>query len=336
LVLASLICINAHAVLVSPTPFNSNPTTANPCGTVDGKLTTDMTSIAMATWAPGQEVTILWHLIASDGGGTLRAVFDPNGGTNFSVPAVKTITTAGSGVFYNYTFNVPNSLSCDNSPTKLCTMRVYTTSNWNSCTTVKICEDCLIAPEVAKTCAATTTPLSFCPNVPGVEIPQGYSPSDIDSQLGSVFTANLNNPNVFTSPTGDCPALYKTLLCGLSLPQCNPSTNATVANNGACKSQCQKALQACKVTDLHKNLYDCDSLPQCVGGASGGGMSPGGAAALSIFLIALVASVAVAGYVYHKQGHLFGYKYDTDKNKVVKVAANPHNYTAYVDNEYKI
>ena len=56
---------------------------------------------------------------------------------------------------------------------------------------------------------------------------------------------NLANPNVFTTPNNaDCKPLYKTLLCALSLPACNPKTGVTDSSAMACKSQCQKAMKA--------------------------------------------------------------------------------------------
>jgi len=343
--LAFVLCINAHAVLVYPTPFNINPTTAAPCGV--SAVTDTMKSTAQATWKAGETVTLQWHLVAGDGGGNLNAVFDPLGGTDFTsktaVPAWTTpFPTSGSGVFYNRTFIVPADLDCSQSPTKLCTMRVYTTSNWNSCTMVKICsttDNCVPPQAPPKTCTAVTKPLTFCPNITGASLASGFAPSDIDSELAATFTANLAKPTVFATPNNaDCQTLYKNFLCASDLPPCNPQTSVADSNGVACKSQCQKAMKACGLTSEHANLYDCNSLPNCNGAASksGGGMSPGGAAALSIFLIALVATVAIFGYIYYKKGQLFGYAYDKDAHKIVKVASNPHNYTAYVDADYKM
>ena len=48
-----------------------------------------------------------------------------SGGTKFTVPAWTTpFPTSGSNKLYNRTFIVPADLNCDQSPTKLCTMRV--------------------------------------------------------------------------------------------------------------------------------------------------------------------------------------------------------------------
>jgi len=337
LVFAFVLCINAHAVLRVPTPFNTNPTTTGPCGV--STISDSMKSTAQATWTAGQVEMIVWNLVASDGGGLLKGAFDPLGGTDFSVPAWTTdYATQGSNKFYNHTFTVPADLNCAQSPTKLCSFKVNSGS-WTSCTMVKICTtaDCVAPPPPPKTCSPVTQPLTFCPNITGASLSDGYSPNDIDSELVGTFTQNLANPNVFATPTkANCPSLYKTFLCGLNLPSCNPKTGVTDSNSIACKSQCQETMKTCGLTKIHKDLYDCDSLPNCIGAATKpGGMSPGGAAVLSIFLIGLVATLAIFGFIYYKKGQLFGYMYDKDLHKIVKVS-NPHNYTAYVDPEYRM
>jgi hypothetical protein len=334
---AFVLCIRAHAVLRDPLPFNTNPTTAAPCGV--NAITDGMKSTPAATWYAGKPATIVWNLVASDGGGPVHAKFDPSGGVDFTVDAwTVDLETSGSNKIYNKTFIVPADLNCDASPTKLCTFRVYSSSNWNSCTMVKICStDCDAPPSPPKICTKVTSPLTFCLNTTAASLSEGYGPKDIDQELSAIYTMNLGNKNVFSTPTNkDCPALYKDLLCGINLPPCD-APSGTVA----CKSQCQKAMKACGLTELHKDLYNCDALPNCNGaaskdGGSGGGMSPGGAAALSIFIIALVATIAVLGFIYYKKGQLFGYAYDKDLNKIVKVQSNPHNYTAYEDADYKI
>lgn len=340
-VLALVLGASAHAVLRYPVPFNTNPTTQGPCGV--SAITDGMASTPMVTWTANKLATITWNLVASDGGGNLVGAFDPLGGTKFTVDAwTAPFPTAGSGVFYNKTFTVPADLDCDKSPTKLCTFRVAS-NNWNSCTMVKICTatNCVAPPPPPKQCKAIVKPLNFCPAQSGAAISEGYSPNDIDAELNATFSLNLGNPNVFATPNGpNCRTLYKDFLCASSLPPCNPSTGAIDKSAQACKQKCQKTMKACSLTTIHANLYDCNTLPNCAGqsgGAnSGGGMSPGGKAALSLFFIGIFGAVIVAGVWYHKKGNIFGYAFDKDLKKVVKVPANPHNYTAYVDREYKM
>jgi len=326
--------VSGHAVLRNPVPYNTNPTTAGPCGVAS--VTDSMKSTPMATWQRGQLATITWNLVASDGGGQVFGEFDPLGGTSFTVKAwTDDFPTEGSNKFYNKTFAVPNDLDCSKSSSGFCTLRVRSQSNWYSCTTVKVCgAECNAPPPPPEECTKVTTPLTFCPNSAGVAVAKGLSYSDVDASLKSVYTANLANANVFAKgKSSKCESEYKSLLCGLSLPECNPTSGAITG--AACKDQCKSAMKDCSLMDAHKYLYDCDSLPPCKAGAGGPkkGMSAGGAAALSIFLIALVATLGVAGYVYYKQGHLFGYAFDMPSKKVVKFQPNPHNYTAFVDTE---
>jgi len=328
-------------VLLSPTPFNTNPSTTPLCGVA--AISDAMKSTAQATWKAGQLVTIAWHLIASDGGGNLYGAFDPLGGTDFTVPAWTTVfTTSGSNKFYNHTFSVPSSLSCSQSPTGLCSFRVYTSSNWNSCTMVNVCEDCVAPPPPPLVCSPVNTKLTFCPsNISDAMISEGYVASDIDADLRLTLVNNLNNTNVFQNGKSlACQQSYTTLLCSLSLTSCNPLTVQVLQNSRACRAQCKETMSECEVAPAHVSLYDCDTLPLCpgevddAGNDHSSGMSGGGKAALSIFFIGIVGAACVAGYFYHKQGHLMGYTFDKNTKKIVKVPANPHNFTAYEEKMY--
>lgn len=55
IIFAFVLCINAHAVLRYPVPFNKNPTTASPCGV--SSITDGMKSTAAETWYVGQPVS---------------------------------------------------------------------------------------------------------------------------------------------------------------------------------------------------------------------------------------------------------------------------------------
>jgi hypothetical protein len=54
IIFAFVLCINAHAVLRYPVPFNTNPTTAAPCGV--STISDAMKSTAQATWLAGSTV----------------------------------------------------------------------------------------------------------------------------------------------------------------------------------------------------------------------------------------------------------------------------------------
>jgi hypothetical protein len=329
--------ISGHARLVIPAAYNPNPSQAAPCGV--SSITSAMASTAQATWLDDQNVTITWDLIAADGGGNLLGFFDPLGGTDFSVPAWSfAFPTSGSNKIYNVTFTIPGGLNCSKSPTGLCTFQVHS-NTWFSCSTVKICtSNCPVPTQPPASCKAVTTPLAFCPSVAGVELAAAYDPSDIDQDVASTYTANLANPGVFTTPNNsNCQALYKSFICSLNMPPCNPQTGVADSSGRACQSQCSQTMKTCGLTPGEQNLYNCNNLPLCNGQSTkSGGMSPGGAAALSIFIIGSAATLGAFGYIYHKKGQLFGYRYDKDSHKIVKVPANPHNYTTFVDPEYKM
>jgi len=344
--------VHGHAVLLSPVPFNTNPTTTPKCGVA--ALTTAMTSTAQDDWVAGKETSVTWHLVAGDGGGNVYGAIDPLGGTDFTVPLNFTLNTSGSNVYYTINFIVP-AVSCANSPTKLCTVRFYTSSNWNSCTAVSItpkdCTDCEAPPPPKLNCVAVKQgSLSLCPDVTAAQVRGSASPTDINTELVTAYNTNLDNTNVFvipnTSVTGACKSAYKQLLCALDLPPCNVTTGELIASSQACRAQCRNAMDLCGIQPAHISLYDCNSYPLCPGesddvssdgksggGSSKGGMSAGGKAALSLFFIGLAAAVGVGAFMYDKQGHLFGYAFDMDAKKIVKLQPNPHNYKAYEDQE---
>jgi len=350
-----VVCVgfaHGHAVLVSPVPYNPSPTTQPLCGV--SQITATMASTAQATWVTGTQVNISWHLIAEDGGGNLYGAFDPLGGTNFTVLAwTDTFPTSGAPRFYTKVFTVP-SISCDQSPTKLCTFRVYTASKWNSCTTIKIVSSGGSGggsggggnsgdstPPVVSQCAPVPASSSgFCNTTTNAMVDITVSAQDLNNELISTYNFNRNNLNVFSNGNSSaCMSSYQQLLCSIYLPSCNPATGKVIQSSVACHAQCEQTMTDCGVVNAHLYLYDCSSYPLCEGeadpfGSKGSkGMSAGGKAALSLFIIALVGGVAVAGYLYHTQGHLAGYTFDKEQKRFVKVQANPHNYTAYVDPE---
>jgi len=342
LLAVSVLPAGGHAVLQTPTPFNTQPSTASPCGV--GSVSENMKSVAQASWTAGSSVTIGWHLVAADGGGNLMGMFDPNGGTNFTVPAwTDTFTTQGTNVFYNKTFTVPESLNCNNSPTKLCTLRVYTSSNWNSCTMIDIvtpdCTDCPTAAPRARVCTPVTTPLGFC-NGTSVFIENGTAPGDISSELLATFNANRANPNVFISGNSTaCMASYQQLLCSLSLPQCDLGSGAVLASTQACHSQCEQVMSDCGIVQAHIDLYPCSSYPLCQGesdGGSGGGLSAGGKAVIAICVIAIVGALLSCVYVYYTKGQLLGYAYNRTTRRWGRVAVpagGSSSYIAYEDQQ---
>lgn len=88
---------NAHARLVNPIPWNQNPSKTSPCG--GGSL--DASQIVRLV--PGSQLTIIWQVIAADGGGTVTAGVDLTGGTNF---ALDTGLSGSAPLVGSYTFQL--------------------------------------------------------------------------------------------------------------------------------------------------------------------------------------------------------------------------------------
>lgn len=183
-------------------------------------------------------------------------------------------------------------------------------------------------------------------SAPGVRIAIRYTPSDNFSDSENILANGLDVGS--SAGTG----------CHNATVQLDGRTSdaavlqwiwASQADGGFYISCADVKVQATPVPGSATNNYDLYN-GQCLGlqptptptskpsqdGSGGGkkdkkgGMSPGGQAALAIFLIALFATVAVAGYLYYKNGSLFGYK--VTKGGIVKAnAKQENNYVAFND-----
>jgi hypothetical protein len=159
--LALVAGVYGHARLLSPVPWNRNPSTNSPCGGATKLAST-------ATWVQGSTVTIQWQLIAGDGAGPCVCVCvcggcargrrlttavvsgglgsvsitldtlgtsNPVGSAGSQTPVTfSPATTAGNLATYSYSFTVPVGVTC---PSSGCTIQV-TSANWFSCATVNI------------------------------------------------------------------------------------------------------------------------------------------------------------------------------------------------------
>lgn len=274
LICALVACVLGHGVMIIPTPLNTNPTTAQPCG-VTGPSSNP---VATAVWGIGQQVTVEWRLIATDGGTTVSGIFDPTGTMNYAQSntalntAFNDLATPSLG-FYNKTFTVPN-VDCSGAKNGLCVFRLVSNTNWNSCTYVNVtdCSECPPPPPPAPKCTATTDgTMGFCFGTQQdvqVYILPAQSPTQVQDDIKQVYTANLNNTNVFLNGNDStCRTAYRTFLCALDLPPC-PGSGQSYAVGSACKSMCQQAMDACELNPKHEALYDCTALPDCQGDTS--------------------------------------------------------------------
>lgn len=259
--------VSGHAKLVVPVGWNPEPSTAAPCGGI-----TTAPTRAKATWRVGETAIIEWNVVAGDGAGPVTAVLDTQGGTFTDNTATYTTLVAdgasvGTGS-KTFQFTVPD-VACTGA-NKLCTIHVYSSSNWHACTSVKICNDDCNTTVVEKV-PVQANGLTFCTEYNGktVLVDDGTAVTQVDAGVRVVFTNNLNNTNVFTNgKDSDCRGAYKKFLCGRGFPL-NPGSDGQQVVGDNCRGICKTALQECGiVTALHASLYNCDALATCKGETS--------------------------------------------------------------------
>lgn len=285
-----------HAVLITPPAMNSNPTTLQVCGVT---TTPDATTSVPALWKVGSTVTVSWRLVAGDGGNAVDAFLSLNGGalktdSNFTVTLTKGAAIGTqTGVNYDVSFVVPD-VKCN----PLCTFRVNSNTNWNSCAYVNItkCADCPPPPPPQPKCTTVTAPLDFCKSKNGqrVLINQGSSAAAANAEAKNAMTAYLANPLVFFNGASQvCKDLFSEFICGVNLPPCAGSEGG-VAVGTVCRTQCKKVMAptACNLTEYHKSLYDCEDTT--VFPALCPGEKASSASFVSFPLFALVAFVIAA------------------------------------------
>lgn len=283
--------VKGHAVLITPTPLNTNPVTRLQCGVET--MPTGNNRKPSATWLAGSRQTINWKLIASDGGSAVTGLIDPKGGTDFTVQAWTGTIPHGTtvGQTYEIGFTLPPSLTqCD----PVCTFQVRSNvNNWVSCTFINItnCADCPPPPPAPAQCKDAGD-LSFCTmrNDKNVLIPADFTPTQQDQNARLAYNTYIVNPNVFRNNGTNCRDKFKELLCSINLPPC-PGSGQTQSNYAACHATCETAMEACEVTDSHKLLYDCDALPLCNGETSSASFSSSSFAAAAALSAATAAAL---------------------------------------------
>eukprot|EP01118_Nematostelium_gracile_P012940 TRINITY_DN480_c0_g1_i1.p1 TRINITY_DN480_c0_g1~~TRINITY_DN480_c0_g1_i1.p1 ORF type:complete len:392 (+),score=124.58 TRINITY_DN480_c0_g1_i1:104-1177(+) len=313
-VLLSVLALSSgHAVLRTPRAWNTAASKSNPCG--GGTAPTQ----AAATWVPGSTINISWQVQAGDGTGDVFVTINTGGGTAFNGQATK-IGTANSVSTFTFPFTVPN-VQCTGA-NGLCSVQVKSSSNWFSCTSVKIGantptpaasttrqQQATSATRAATSAAASTTRaqtsaaasttrqqqatsaatsaatsqvaestktavtdapptpqepavasavcivptnLVFCDMVNGnnVTISSGENPANVDATARNSFNENINNANVFATPTAPgCAEAFKLFTCANFFPFCGAEV--------ACQPQCLDAITKCTIQDSHKGLFDC-------------------------------------------------------------------------------
>jgi len=330
-----IVSVYGHSHLVSPLAFNPSPSKASPCGG------TNTFSAPVANWPPGTTQTLGWTVVAGDGTGPIRAFVDPKGMTsNFptSVPAASSAaptgltelilsgTTPTTEIAYTFTFTVPN-IVCDG-PSGFCTVVVFASSSWWSCTAVNISSAIRITNTTSgpppPTCQNATS-VFFCSMINGkqVSIPFGQTITDLDVAAQTAYNFNLHNSKVFTTPANaGCASAYHFLICATIFRRCG--TTGAIADcdyytgrypSGCfCSNTCYKASNLCGLNSTHTALLNCDishiadydittsSCSSLVFDATtdattpDDGLSSGGAATLVIAMSSLLVTVIFAAF----------------------------------------
>lgn len=151
---------------------------------------------------------------------------------------------------YNFAITVP-SVTCTGTGGE-CTLRVFSSSNWFSCSSVLITDTGGSVP-LPSTCVVPTTN-SFCTMVQNKQVllPGGQTVVNAyDTTIENTFNATLNNPLVFSTPNANgCYDAYKTFFCGINYPLCT-------GQPAGCYQSCVNAVNLCGITDSHNALYNC-------------------------------------------------------------------------------
>jgi hypothetical protein len=299
--LALVAGVYGHARLLSPVPWNRNPSTNSPCGGATKLAST-------ATWVQGSTVTIQWQLIAGDGAGSVSITLDtlgtsnPVGSAGSQTPVTfSPATTAGNLATYSYSFTVPVGVTC---PSSGCTIQV-TSANWFSCATVNIVSASAAAAS-SNTALATScvqaTGLSFCSMMNGykVIVPTSANLAELDTQATNAWNNNLDSSLVFVNPTSSaCAAEYKSFLCFNTFPLCG-------TNNGVCQDACNNVVSACGLQASHANLYNCGTYAtsSCTNAASVAGCcTPGQGFGIFLLVVTLLGLVGFIGAMVYWRGN---------------------------------
>lgn len=298
-VLAVVACVAVssvmgHAVVVTPTPFNTNPSKTFGCGGASaGPLNVIPTG-----------GTVNWKLIASDGAGDIRMLIDPAGGGGGAFPtsyqgtpsaSIITVGLSGGstpsvvGTTYSFDFTLPSGLTCTGSSggsTSVCTAQISSTSNWVSCfsftkTAPTVSGSTGTAVQQQGNCVTLTTAMvPTCSQLVGktVWVPLGSDVGDLDDGVRATMNQNLPNQNVFWNQPQSydvvtpCTTSYKDFLCAQALVPCNAAKTqptSTPYGQQPCQSACKEFTCWCDLNDIHAFLYDCTTFNNAASDSAG-------------------------------------------------------------------
>lgn len=277
--LAALPSVLGHAALVSPTPFNTNPSKS---------FTTGGVSAGPLNIIPDGPRTLSWRLIAGDGAGAIKMLVDPAGlTTNFptsngATPAASLIQVPLTGadptvvgVTYDYTYQWPAGLTCTGA-NGMCTAQVSSTSNWVAGFSFSKTAPAAVSSTAGTSAAqvfsggcVTAANLVNCPMVNGktIWVPTGADALDMDLTVAATMEQNLNNSRVFSNQpqsagvSTTCTRAYQRYLCGDAFMLCNAAGTQpidTVTLRQPCLQSCTEFTCWCDLNPIHADLYRCN------------------------------------------------------------------------------
>lgn len=273
-----------HAVVVTPAPFNTNPSKSFGCG---GASAGPLNVVA------GGRGQVNWKLVAGDGAGDIRMLVDSAGGgggafpTSYQGTPSASITavplTGGStptvvGTTYTFDFDASAVACTGGAGGNVCTAQISSTSNWVSCfsyTKTAPAQTGSTASQAVTyqgSCVTITAgQLTTCNMLTGrvVWVPQGSDVTDLDAGVQATLVQNLPNERVFWAQPQSvdvvtpCTTAYKEYLCAQAMVPCNaaktqPTTN--IYGTQPCRSTCKEFTCWCDLNDIHAFLYDCDTI----------------------------------------------------------------------------
>lgn len=300
--LAFVASIYAHSISRVPPAWNPNPSKTAQCG--GGRP-----GPVVMNLYPGQVQEFTWEVVAGDGAGAVTIRIDPSGGSftgaNFvTLERTDNVVPNSVGTF-KFSAKIPDVV-CTGTNTaggtgNVCTLQMFSTSNWYSCATVQVIRSnngtvvSTVQPTLPVTCNVATG-LRFCTwmNGQNVIVPPGQaSPIQLDWAVQSAYNSYLQNTLVFKNPNHpQCAGWFQKLICGLNFQSCE-----TGARPGGCNQACMNTNAFCETTDVHLSLYNCTKFPNTVADLTGN-CNGAGAVKISPVLMIVVALVSVLVHVF--------------------------------------
>lgn len=248
-----------HAVLRSPTPWNTQPSKTANCGggTAPGSPSN--------SWYIGAGNTISWQVIAGDGAGPITVTITPGDQNSFATQGTVLLADYPSPGVGSVTADivVPANITC---PARGCYVQVRSSSAWYSCSSVELLPAGTPIPPKPRQCL-TANGLQYCTmlNSRKVGVAVGITATDLPkyelSTASTFYQSVINNPNVIINGAEKkCQDALKTYACLDAFPACGETR--------ICSFWCNNLATNCQINATHAALFDCTDAPNTCSPAS--------------------------------------------------------------------